>query len=127
MEQKKLDRINELARKSKVEELTEEEISAIKCRMQEIIDADLLIEKKKMSNEEAVALFRANRQFDKANLTESLGQFFVSVYFLDGYADTFYGPMVHSTGKIRKFNLIKYNKGFCLQQSTDKWRRWQSR
>ena len=98
-----------------VQELTEEEISAIKCRMQEIIDADLLIEKKKMSNEEAVALFRANRQFDKANLTESLGQFFVSVYFLDGYADTFYGPMVHSTGKIRKFNLIKYNKGFCIQ------------
>ena len=98
-----------------VQELTEEEISAIKCRMQEIVEANLPIEKKKLSNEEAVAVFKANKQFDKANLIESLGQFFVSVYFLDGYADTFYGPMVHSTGKIKKFNLIKYNKGFCIQ------------
>ena len=98
-----------------VHELTEEEISAIKLKMLDIVGADHRIIKKKLSNEEAVALFEANKQFDKANLIKSLGHFFVSVYFLDGYADTFYGPMVHSTGKIKKFNLIKYNKGFCIQ------------
>ncbi len=98
-----------------VQELTEEEIAAVKQRMQEIIDANIPIVKKKMSNEEAVALFQANRQFCKADLIKSLGCFFVSVYFLGDYADTFYGPMLHTTGQVRKFNLIKYNKGFCVQ------------
>ena len=98
-----------------VQELTEEEIAAVKQRMQEIIDANIPIVKKKMSNDEAVALFQANRQFCKADLIKSLGCFFVSVYFLGDYADTFYGPMLHTTGQVRKFNLIKYNKGFCVQ------------
>lgn len=98
-----------------VQELTEEEVAAVKQRMQEIIDANIPIVKKKMSNEEAVALFQANRQFCKADLIKSLGCFFVSVYFLGDYADTFYGPMLHTTGQVRKFNLIKYNKGFCVQ------------
>ena len=98
-----------------VQELTEEEIAAVKQRMQEIIDANIPIVKKKMSNEEAVALFQANRQFCKADLIKSLGCFFVSVYFIGDYADTFYGPMLHTTGQVRKFNLIKYNKGFCVQ------------
>ena len=98
-----------------VQELTEEEIAAVKQRMQEIIDANIPIVKKKMSNEEAVALFQANRQFCKADLIKSLGCFFVSVYFIGDYADTFYGPMLHTTGQVKKFNLIKYNKGFCVQ------------
>ena len=98
-----------------VQELTEEEVAAVKRRMQEIVDANIPIVKKKMSNDEAVALFQANRQFCKANLIKSLGCFFVSVYFLGDYADTFYGPMAHTTGQIKKFNLIKYNKGFCVQ------------
>ncbi len=96
-------------------ELTEEEVAAVKKRMQEIVDANIPIVKKKMSNDEAVAIFQANRQFGKANLIKSLGCFFVSVYFIGDYADTFYGPMVHTTGQIKKFNLIKYNKGFCVQ------------
>ena len=98
-----------------IQELTEEEVAAVKQRMQEIIDANIPIVKKKMSYEEAVALFQANRQFCKADLIKSLGCFFVSVYFLGDYADTFYGPMLHTTGQVRKFNLIKYNKGFCVQ------------
>lgn len=98
-----------------VQELTEEEVAAVKQRMQEIIDANIPIVKKKMSNDEAVALFQANRQFCKANLIKSLGCFFVSVYFIGDYADTFYGPALHTTGQVKKFNLIKYNKGFCVQ------------
>ena len=60
-----------------VKELTEEEVAAVKQKMQEIIDANIPIVKKKMSNEEAVALFQANRQFCKANFIKSLGCFFV--------------------------------------------------
>lgn len=95
--------------------LTEEEVARIKVKMQEIVAADLPIVKKKLSNDEAVQLFTANKQYDKARLIKNLGQFFVSVYFIGDYADTFYGPMLYSTGKVKNFNLIKYNKGFCVQ------------
>lgn len=96
-------------------ELSEEDIARIKRKMQEIADADIPIIKKKMVCNDAVALFEANRQFDKANLIKNLGRFFVSVYFLGDCADTFYGPMVYSTREIKKFNIIKYNRGFCIQ------------
>lgn len=102
-------------RMESVMELTEEEVARIKVKMQEIVAADIPIIKKKLSNSEAVQLFEQNRQFDKARLIRSLGHFFVSVYFMGDYADTFYGPMLHSTGKIETFNLIKYNRGFCVQ------------
>ncbi len=98
-----------------VMELTEEEISRIKTRMQEIVAENVPIEKRKLSNAEAVELFTQNRQYDKARLIKDLGQFFVSVYFIGDYGDTFHGPMLHTTGAIRKFNLMKYNKGFCVQ------------
>ena len=98
-----------------VQELSEEDISRIKQKMQEIVDADIPIVKKKMVCSEAVALFQANRQFDKANLFRNLGRFFVPVYFIGDCADTFYGPMVYSTKDIRKFNILKYNRGFCIQ------------
>ena len=96
-------------------ELSEEDIARIKRKMQEMVDADIPIIKKKMVCNDAVALFEANRQFDKANLIKNLGRFFVSVYFLGDCADTFYGPMVYSTKDIKKFNIIKYNRGFCIQ------------
>ena len=45
-------------RMESVMELTEEEVARIKMRMQEIVDEDIPIEKRKLSNEEAVRLFR---------------------------------------------------------------------
>ncbi len=95
--------------------ITDADIKKIKDRMQELIEANLPIIKTKQTNSEAVSLFLRHGQTDKARLFETLGFFFVSVYYIDGYGDTFYGPMLHSTGYINKFNLIKYNNGFCLQ------------
>ncbi len=95
--------------------ITDADVEKIRSRMQEIIDNDLPIIKTKQSSREAVSLFLRHGQTDKARLFETLGIFFISVYYLDGYGDTFYGPMLHSTGYINRFNLIKYNNGFCLQ------------
>ena len=81
----------------------------------QIIATNLPIVKTKLSNDEAVKLFKGHSQFEKAKLFKYLGNFFVSVYFLDGYGDTFYGPMMTSTGKIDKFNIYPYDRGFCLQ------------
>ena len=95
--------------------VTDEEIERIKERMQELIFADLHFNKVKMSAKEAEKLFLENSQPDKANLLQSLGKFTYSVYFLGGDADTFYGPLVPSTGCLKIFDLVGFNSGFCLQ------------
>lgn len=102
-------------RMESVMDLSEEEIAKIKWKMQEIIDADYPIEKRKLSNDQAVELFKSHKQFDKARLIKDVGRFFVSVYYIQDYGDIFYGPMLYSTGCLKKFNIIKYNKGFCIQ------------
>ena len=94
-------------------------IAEIRCRMREIVAADLPFRKVKMTPEEAVALFEANGQQEKINLLHSTGNLLCSVYFLDGQADTFYGPLVTSTGCLRTFDLMGFSKGFCLQCPMD--------
>ncbi|HIZ85301.1 MAG TPA: nucleoside kinase [Candidatus Coprenecus stercoravium] len=88
---------------------------ALRKRMTELIEADLPFEKTKMPNNEAVALFRKNGRSEKASLVADMEKFFVSVYWLDGYPDTFYGPLLERTGDISVFDLIPYGEGFCLQ------------
>lgn len=95
--------------------LTKKDFSSIKERMKQLIAANIPIIKVKLPNEKAVALFNSHGQTEKARLFSYLGFFYVSVYFLDGYGDTFYGPQLYSTGMIDKFDLLPYSNGFCLQ------------
>ena len=99
--------------------ITDEEIASIKTRMQEIVAADLPFTKKMLSSDEAFRIFTENGQKEKANLVKILGRFNYSVYFLDGNADTFYGPLAPSTGSLKTFDLMGYNDGFCLQYPMD--------
>ena len=92
-----------------------DKVGTLRKRMEEIIRADLPFEKTKMTNDEAAALFRRNGRSEKAALVADMEKFFVSVYLLDGYADTFYGPLLERTGQIDVFDLIPYGEGFCLQ------------
>ena len=103
----------------KVYFVTDEEIAAIKVRMREIVEADLPFTKKMLSLEETVKVFTENRQKEKANLAKTLGRFNYSVYYLDGQADTFYGPLAPSTRFLKTFDLMGYNDGFCLQYPMD--------
>jgi uridine kinase len=99
--------------------ITDEEIAVLKSKMLESIAADLPFKKVKMSNEEAEKLFSAKHQAEKVHLMHSLERFNYSVYFLDGKADTFYGPLAPSTGCLETFDLTGFNDGFCLQYPMD--------
>lgn len=94
---------------------TEDEIRQIKERMQRLVALDFKIIKTKKTNKEANELFSSHGQKEKARLLESIGSFFTSIYYLDGYGDTFYGPMLYSTGYLDKWELFKFNGGFCLK------------
>lgn len=99
--------------------LTDSQISDIEKRMREIVAADLPFSKKMLSLEECCTLFERNNQKEKTNLLKSIGRFHYNVYFLDGQADTFYGPLIPSTGLLATFSLMGFNDGFCLQYPMD--------
>lgn len=95
--------------------LTPEQISQIKGRMSEIIKGDMPIVKSKIPNAQACDIFKSNGQQQKSKLVSNMEKFFVSVYTLDGYSDTFYGPMLERTSELKVYDLIPYSEGFCLQ------------
>ena len=98
---------------------TDDEISQIESQMREIIAENLPFSKQMLSLDECCTLFERNGQKEKVNLLKSIGRFNYNVYFLDGQADTFYGPLVWSTGMLETFDLMGFNEGFCLQYPMD--------
>ena len=99
--------------------ITDDQLATMENRMREIVAADLPFSKKMLSLDECCALFAKNNQKEKVNLLKSIGRFHYNVYFLDGQADTFYGPLVPSTGMLTTFSLMGFNDGFCLQYPMD--------
>jgi len=95
--------------------LTQEQLASVKSRMQEIVSADMPFRKEKIDAVTAEKMFEDNNQPEKAELQKSLGKFICSVYFLDGHADTFHGPLLPSTGYLKVFDLLPFAEGFCLQ------------
>ena len=99
--------------------VTDSEIDAIRQQMKKVIDSDLPFTKTVVPHDEAVSLFEEHFQWDKALLLESLGRFNYNVYWLDGLADKFYGPLTPSTGCLTIFDLTAFNEGFILQYPMD--------
>lgn len=95
--------------------LTQEQLASVKSRMQEIVSADMPFRKEKIDAVTAEKMFEENNQPEKAELQKSLGKFICSVYFLDGHADTFHGPLLPSTGYLKVYDLLPFAEGFCLQ------------
>lgn len=95
--------------------LTQEQLASVKSRMQEIVSTDMPFRKEKIDAVTAEKMFEENNQPEKAELQKSLGKFICSVYFLDGHADTFHGPLLPSTGYLKVFDLLPFAEGFCLQ------------
>ena len=99
--------------------VTDEELEKIEAKMREMVEADIQYGKTMMSIDECEKLFGANHQTEKVNLLKTLGRYHYNVYFLDGHADTFYGPLAPSTGCLKTFSLAGFNDGFCLQYPMD--------
>ena len=103
----------------KVYFVTDEDLEMIEERMRSLVAADLPFTKSMASLQECEELFSKNHQQEKVNLLKSLGRFNYNVYFLDGQADTFYGPLAPSTGVLTTFEISGFNDGFCLQYPMD--------
>ena len=95
--------------------VTDENLERLKDRMDEIVAADMPFDREKVLSDDLEALFRAQNQPYKADLIDSLGKYITSVYSLGDVKDTFYGPLVPSTGILKTFDITGFGEGFCLQ------------
>jgi len=95
--------------------INDDEIIALRDEMRSLVARDLPFTKRKMPVSETAPLFVSQRQPLKAGLEHTIGRPFYSIYFLDGVADSFHGPLVPSTGYLGVFDLMPYHHGFCLQ------------
>ena len=93
---------------------TGEEIVKIKNRMNEIINDNLPIEKKVVSIEEAVHLYTEIGKADKIGLLETRMKPYVSMYKCGETYNYFYGVMPITTGYMKYFEIIPYERGFLL-------------
>ena len=95
-------------------ELTITQINKLEQYMQKLVADDIPFIRNKISTADAIKLFEANGFHEKVLLLKTRPRFYTSVYFLDGYANHYYGPLVPSTGYLKTFGLFSYYKGLLL-------------
>ena len=97
------------------EALTDEDVVAIRRRMQEIIDLDLPFRRTESTIEEAVRVFIERGFSDKVKLLETSGQVYTYYYTLGDTIDYYYGPLVPSAGYLKVWGLERYEDGLLLR------------
>ena len=95
-------------------------LDRVEERMRELSAQALPIEKRSISTDDAIELFKQERLGHKAQLLSFRINSHVNVYSLDGFVDYFYGYMVPDTGYIRCFGLELFESGFVLRLPTRK-------
>ena len=95
--------------------LAEDEVKAIKERMQQVIDAAMPIRRRECTTEEAVRVFNEVGDKEKVKLLSSTGRLYTVYYDLDGYKDYYYGTLLNNTSQIHLFDLVKYYDGMLLR------------
>lgn len=95
--------------------LEPEIVDSLRNEMQKIIDADIPIIREDVPTEKAVQIFRKQGFKDKADLMETRGKLYTSLYYLEGLSDYFYGTLAPSTGCLKTFDLIPYKNGMLLR------------
>ena len=91
------------------------DIDRLKARMRAIVEADEPIVKRRISLDEAAAVFERQGYRDKLRLLKYRRKDYLTVYALRGVTDYFYGYMLPSTGYLHDFDLIEFPPGLVLQ------------
>ena len=100
--------------KHEEEFLTPEVIAQLKQRMTEIIDDDIQFVRRERLTTDVIEMFRKQGLKDKVRLLEGINQLYTVYYKLDDIIDSFFGPLVPSTGMLKVFDLVPYEQGMLL-------------
>jgi len=90
-------------------------IRALETEVNRLIKSDIKIEKKLISKEKAIEIYKKEGLLDKLGILSYRNEDMVHLYQADNYYDYFYGYMLPSTGYLTSFNIIPRIPGFLVQ------------
>ena len=96
-------------------EITDEMITNVKARMQEIINQNLEIRKVVMTKEEAEEFYSNEKTLRGIVQIDNTQKEGVSLYYCEDYFNYFFGVMPVTTAYTDIFDVIKYGDGFLVR------------
>ena len=96
-------------------EVTDEDATRIRERMQQIIDEKIPIERFEVRTEEAIRMFEQKGDEAKVKLLRSVGSLYTVYHRIDDYVDYYYGALLTNTSGIYLFGLERYFEGLLLR------------
>ena len=90
-------------------------LDRVEARMRELSERAIPIRKRSISTDDAIALIRERKLYDKAKLISFRMSSRVNYYELEDFSDYFYGYMVPDTGYVRQFKLELFDCGLVLR------------
>ncbi len=94
--------------------LTKDKLDAVKSRMLQLVEKDVLFNKRSIGTDDAIELFAHYKMYDKEKLFKYRRVSKANIYSLDGFEDYYYGYMPPSTGMLKYFDVSLYEDGFVL-------------
>lgn len=95
--------------------VNEEFLNHVEIRMNDLVEADIPIEKRSVSTRDAISLFHQYGMTDKEKLFGYRLASRVNVYRIRDFEDYYYGYMLPSTKYLKYFSLHLYDEGFVIQ------------
>ncbi len=90
-------------------------VEKLQKEMRSIVDADLKLNRSKITIDEAAKLYEKLGYKDKLEILQYRPENKVHIYECDGYQNYMYGYMVPSTGYLKNFIIRPYSPGMLLQ------------
>jgi len=95
--------------------VTKEAITKLKQEMNALVKNDLPFIKKGLPTGEVIKSYKMQGLDDKAKLAEQQGKIYTDTYFLNGFANYYYGHLLPSTGYITLYDILPYFDGILLR------------
>ncbi len=89
-------------------------VDTLVAAMRALVEADLPFERHERLTTDVIEMFRAQGLTDKVTLLETGHELYTPYYVLDGLVDSYYGPLVPSTGYLKVFDLCVYKEGILM-------------
>lgn len=94
--------------------LNHDVIEKIKAQMRDIAERDIKFVRRERLTVDVIEMFRKQGLNDKVRLLSTSKDLYTIFYKLDNIIDSYYGPLVPSTGFLKVFDLVPYKEGMLL-------------
>lgn len=94
--------------------LSNDDVTAIRTRMQEIVAENIPFRRKEELTEDVIKIFERQGLSDKVKLLKNNHELYTVYYKLDNVCDSYYGNLASTTGQIDVFDLLPYKEGLLL-------------